>query len=257
MIRQDEGPNLQTKLHFSRFEFKYILREDLRQEVESELGYFLQLDPYVATKPNKKYMVRSLYFDDDIHSNYYEKTEGMLHRAKFRLRTYTDDPDEGCASFLEIKGRHDALVFKHRTPLILNSDDQFRRGERLVSEKILRGIADGPIKEQFKFELAKKRLKPMMLIDYMRRPYVSRYDPEFRLTFDEKLRATRTQSLYPGPGQNSKAVLRGYTVMEVKFRHHMPSWFHRIIQYYSLRRVSVSKVIYGMDVWEIPAYLDD
>jgi hypothetical protein len=254
---QEEGLILQTKLHFSRFEFKYILREDLRQEVESELGYFLQLDPYVASKPGKKYMVRSLYFDDDVHSNYYEKAEGMLHRAKFRLRTYTNNPAEGCACFLEIKGRHDALVFKHRTPLALGEGNYFKLREKMVSEKILTSIEEGPIKEQFRFELAKKRIKPMMLIDYMRRPYVSRYDPEFRLTFDEKLRATHTQSLFPGPEKNSKAVLRGYTVMEVKFRHHMPSWFHRIIQYYSLRRVSVSKVVYGMDVWKIPAYLDD
>jgi hypothetical protein len=247
---------LQTKLHFSRFEFKYVLPQALRDEVESELGYFLQLDPYVGTKPDKKYMVRSLYFDDDAHTNYYDKAEGILHRSKFRLRTYTDDPDEGCASFLEIKGRHDALVFKHRTPLLLGGEDNFEPGEKITGEKILSHIDDGPIKERFAFELAKKRIKPIMLIDYMRRPYVSKYDPEFRLTFDEKLRGTKTACLYPHASETSKGILRGYTVMEVKFRHHMPSWFHKIIQYYSLRRVSVSKVIHGMDVWKIPAYLD-
>ncbi len=248
---------MQTKLHFSRFEFKYVLPEALRQEVESELGYFLQLDPYVATKISKKYLVRSLYFDDAAHTNYYDKAEGLLHRSKFRLRTYTNVPSDGCASFLEIKGRHDALVFKHRTPLTLDEKDYFVSGERLVNQKILDSISKGTIKDRFNFELAKKRLKPMMLIDYMRRPYISKYDPEFRLTFDEQLRATHTQALHPDSSVNSKAILRGYTVMEVKFRYHMPSWFHKIIQYYSLKRVSVSKVIHGMDAWKIPAYLDE
>lgn len=248
---------MQTKLHFSRFEFKYVLPLALREEVESELGFFLQLDPYVLTKPHKKYMVRSLYFDDDAHTNYYDKAEGILHRSKFRLRTYSDDQQEACASFLEIKGRHDALVFKHRTPLILNEQDSFKSGEKVTGNKILSHIDEGPIKERFAFELLKKKIKPMMLIDYLRRPYISKYDPEFRLTFDEKLRGTSTECLYPHAYENSKGILRGYTVMEVKFRHHMPSWFHRIIQYYSLRRVSVSKVIHGMEVWKIPAHLDE
>ena len=38
----------------------------------------------------------------------------------------------------------------------------------------------------------------------------------------------------------------GYTIMEVKFRHHMPSWFHHILQAYELRRRSVSKICEGM-----------
>jgi hypothetical protein len=42
-----------------------------------------------------------------------------------------------------------------------------------------------------------------------------------------------------------RALVPGYTVMEVKFRYHMPSWFHRIIQAFELRRVSISKICTG------------
>ena len=108
---------MSLKLHFSRFEVKYVLSNRLRDEIESELQFFLTLDPYVKEQPGKKYFVRSLYFDDPSWSHYYEKTDGMLHREKYRLRTYTDDPKLRCATFLEMKGRHDALVFKHRAPL--------------------------------------------------------------------------------------------------------------------------------------------
>ena len=37
-----------TKLHFSRFEFKYVLPKDMRDEVESELQHFVELDDMEA-----------------------------------------------------------------------------------------------------------------------------------------------------------------------------------------------------------------
>ena len=35
-----------TKLHFARFEFKYILPNPVRAELESELGYFLEFERF-------------------------------------------------------------------------------------------------------------------------------------------------------------------------------------------------------------------
>ena len=43
-------------------------------------------------------------------------------------------------------------------------------------------------------------------------------------------------------------VITGFTVMEVKFRRHIPSWFHRLIQAYELRRVSMSKICKAMEI---------
>ena len=88
-----------------------------------------------------------------------------------------------------------------------------------------------------------------MLIDYYRRPYISKYDPEFRVTFDEQLYATRTESLHPPEYAPRRSVLKGFTIMEVKFRFHVPSWFHRIIQSYELHRISVSKICSGIETF--------
>ena len=54
-----------TKLHFARYEFKYILTAALRRELESEFQYFVELDPFTAQRPGAKYFVRSLYFDNE------------------------------------------------------------------------------------------------------------------------------------------------------------------------------------------------
>jgi hypothetical protein len=94
-----------------------------------------------------------------------------------------------------------------------------------------------------------------MLIDYERRPYVSRYAPEFRLTFDDALRATHTRLLHPHREQ-IRSVLPGYTILEVKFRFHVPSWFHRIIQSYELRRVSISKYCRGVEAFRLTPHLE-
>lgn len=251
MIQTEEEPqNLSTaKLHFARFEFKYILGPELRKELERELRYFLEFDPYVASRSNHQYFVRSLYFDDPFYTCFWDKVEGIHTRSKFRVRTYTDNMSNGTAQFLEIKGRYNNLVFKHRTPL---SRDYITNdhGEQLI--KKLRGaIPVCDVAKKFDYDLYRKRLMPVALVDYIRRPYISRFDPEFRLTFDSELHGTKTMALFPTEKGRKRRLLPGYTVMEIKFRRHIPSWFHRLIQVYELRRVSVSKICHAMEALEI------
>lgn len=239
-----------TKLHFSRFEFKYLLPPALREQVEGELQHFVELDPYVRGQAEHRYVVRSLYWDDARFSAFEDKVDGRMHRSKFRLRTYTTDPLDSTPRFLEIKGRHNNLVFKHRMPVAIGPEESQVGGAALCDLIELHGV-DGPIRNEFSFQLARRRIRPYALIDYLRRPYISKFDPEFRLTFDEELRATATDRLFPEPTARSRRIASGYTVMELKFRHHVPAWFHRIIQAYELRRRSFSKVCEGTIALEL------
>ena len=167
--------------------------------------------------------------------------------SKVRIRTYPNDADEQSPIFLEIKGRHNNLVFKHRTPVEKTDFDWTPlRGEAL-SEAMISNVSESSVKDQFRFELVKKRLSPIVLIDYQRRPYVSKFDPEFRVTFDRSLSTRQTDYLFPDERFVAKKVLAGYTILEVKFLHHLPSWFHRLIQVHELQRVSISKICVGME----------
>lgn len=239
-----------AKLHFARFEFKYLLPEHLRRELESEIKYFMEFDPYVASIQDHYYVVRSLYFDDPYYSCYYDKVDGIHTRHKFRVRTYTNDVNKQSPQFLEVKGRYNNLVLKHR--VMLNDEHHIVRekGDRLIS-KILKSLPDSEVGQQFEYELYRKRLRPVALVDYYRRPYISRFDPEFRLTFDSNLQGTLTKGMFPSSTETRRKMLTGYTVMEIKFRQHIPSWFHRLIQSYELRRVSVSKICEAMEVLEL------
>ena len=42
-------------------------------------------------------------------------------------------------------------------------------------------------------------------------------------------------------------VAAGYTILEMKFFRRFPPWFHKIIQTYNLRRLSISKFSTGME----------
>ncbi len=244
-----------VKLDFLRFEFKYILGENLRDRIEKDIKHFATLDPYVASKEDRSYIVRSLYYDDQAFSNYHQKNDGLLKRAKFRLRTYTNNPEDSCKTYLEIKGRYNSLVFKHRVGFNASVSSSTFAGCGDITSEISATINQSPVAEQFRYELERKKLMPIMLIDYIRRPYISKYDPEFRLTFDDHLHGTITNRLFPDPTQDRR-ILPGYTVLEIKFRDRIPLWFHQIIKNYSLERKSISKVCKGMEVCNMVSCVD-
>lgn len=232
------------QLHFARFEFKYLLSNDCKTEFEKELSHFVAFDPFVAQVPQRQYFVRSLYYDDEDFSTFYDKVDGLKKRAKFRVRTYTETDDLAAPQFLEIKGRHNQLVYKHRTPISVDTTED-------PTQHLLADPGEDKVKQQFFFEYYKKRIRPVALIDYWRRPYISKWDPEFRLTFDSQLQATHTSCLKPKPSDRTRQILPGYTVMELKFKRHNPAWFHRLLQAYELERVSISKICYGLEALEL------
>lgn len=235
-------------LHFARFEFKYILPKKRRDDVESHLVNFLDYDPFVRNVPEHKYTVRSLYFDDKHYRAFHDKIDGLHSRSKFRVRTYGKRPSDNAPFFLEIKGRSNNLVFKHRTPIdIDNSRWPDLRGEALSTALIEHG-ASSEVLDRFQLDVWKRRISPIALIDYQRRPFISKYDPTFRVTFDEQISAWKSDCMFPSQRAQSLNVLSGFTVVEVKFNHHMPSWFHRVIQAHQLKRVSISKICSGMEV---------
>jgi len=234
--------------NFSRFEFKYILNNQIRDEFENNIKNFLYNDPFVYQLKDQKYSVRSLYFDDQVYSAFHDKIDGIHTRHKFRLRSYSHNYEEKLNIFLEKKGRYNNLVYKNRYNL--NDKSILCLKGNLLSKKITCQSNTDLITE-FTYDYYKKRIKPIVLIDYHRRPYFSKYDPTFRITFDDNLRAMKSDQLYPKDHIHFKKILPGYTVVEIKFSNHIPSWFHKSIQYFQLKRLSISKICAGIEILEL------
>ena len=69
----------------------------------------------------------------------------------------------------------------------------------------------------------------------------------FRLTFDSDLKACSSNDIFAKKNKNWKVCIPGNDILEVKFDLNIPPWFHRIIQNYQLKRISVSKFVLGME----------
>ena len=228
-----------------RYEFKYILNKKTSDQIEKEARNFMIYDGHVKKELNNKYFVRSLYFENNFSSNFYEKADGMKIRRKYRLRTYSNFFDPKVPIFFEVKGRISERTYKKRINiknkylnLFLSQSQNFN---------LLNLYPNNEMIINFIFDSFRKNLKPLILVDYKRRPYINKFGLYFRLTFDTNLLSSKTNNLFSNDKYSSWLECKaGYTILEVKFDRSIPAWFHRIIQCYNLKRKSISKFVLGM-----------
>ena len=227
-----------------RYEFKYFLSSRKSIEIKNHVKKFMTLDKFANFSPNKNYFVRSIYFDDEFNSNFVEKVDGHRIRKKFRLRCY-DKNFSKSPIYLETKGRNLERTYKRRVKIDLNDYDLISK-EKSLTNLLIKYPKNSTVNE-FVFEYYKKKLKPKVLIDYNREPFVNKHGLYFRLTFDQNLKCKNlNRNLKNIPFSQNLMCKAGYTILEVKFDRSIPLWFHRIIQSYNLTRQSISKFVLGM-----------
>ena len=228
-----------------RYEFKYLLNKKISDQIEKEARNFMIYDGHVNKELDNKYFVRSLYFENNFSSNFYEKADGMKIRKKYRLRTYSNFFDPKVPIFFEVKGRTSERTYKRR----MNIKNKYLNSFLSKSQNfnLLNLYPNNGMIRNFIFDSFRKNLKPRILVDYKRRPYINKFGLYFRLTFDTNLLSSKTNNLFSNDKYSSWLECKaGYTILEVKFDRSIPAWFHRIIQCYNLKRESISKFVLGM-----------
>lgn len=242
------APSIAQIQKFARYEFKYLLNASLRQRLEEEISRFMEYDGFVHPEMDNCYFVRSLYFDNDEAVNYREKTDGIKVRRKYRIRTYeTSLSQTGVPIFLEEKGRTIDRTYKQRCSLQAEHLPLFYAPQQ-HGQELLDLYPGSNLIESFVFDAFRKRVRPRVLVDYIRKPFTSDYDAHFRVTFDGAIRAAASATLFPPDHAGWFQAEAGFTVLEVKFNRRIPFWFHKILQAYSMRRLSISKFCRGMEV---------
>ncbi len=227
-----------------RYEFKYFLRTDICKEIINHVKHFMTLDKFANKFKKKNYFVRSIYFEDSTNSNFEDKINGYRIRKKFRLRQYDQDLKSN-PLFLETKGRNLERTYKRRVKIDHNDLDLINNSKSI--NILLNKYPNSQTIREFVFEYHKKKLKPKIVIDYARKPFINNYGLYFRLTFDQNLSCINLENKLNNIQTNQKIICKaGFTILEVKFERSIPLWFHRIIQTYNLRRESISKFVLGM-----------
>lgn len=242
MVKTLKHYKLENEQVFDRYEFKFILPNKIRERIEKEIGVFMRYDGHVTGGGASSYFVRSLYFDTKNKENFYDKIDGVKNRKKFRLRTYS--PKLGTSPvYLELKTRKINRVSKKRVRIDETDNIPFSRD--LDVDYINQRYSGSDLIDSFCFAALRDGIRPKVIVDYIRAPYVSDYDMNFRVTLDSELRCAPSKTLFDGAPAIT-GMLSGYSIMEVKFNRRIPAWFHKLIQAYDLERVSVSKFVLGM-----------
>ena len=230
---------------FLRYEFKYFMSSKISDEIFNQSLNFMNIDNYAQFNKDNKYLVRSLYFDNDDYNNFFEKVDGIKIRKKFRLRSYDKQLNSKIPIFLEMKGRVHDRIIKKRLLIDRNDLKYFEKLNNL--EELYKKYNKNTLIKDFIYDV-KKKIKPKIIIDYNRRPLINKFGLYFRLTFDSDLITSKSNHLFYNKDKSNFALQYkpGNSILEVKFERSIPAWFHRIIQSYNLNRRSISKFVLGV-----------
>ncbi|PIR69930.1 MAG: hypothetical protein COU47_00665 [Candidatus Niyogibacteria bacterium CG10_big_fil_rev_8_21_14_0_10_46_36] len=229
------------KLHFQRFEFKYLLSPQQEFLIKKRIKPFMSRDPRAAESQTGSYEIWSLYYDSPRYFYYHEKKDGVRKRKKIRWRAYKQNGVFSENIFFEIKRKDDAIILKDRIYVSKKEYALFAgREEDTLSEK-----KDNVIQE-FLSEKLLRSIAPEVLVVYEREPFVGSLNENVRITFDRNIRARKHNSLIY-EGEDFVPVLQDKTVMEVKFNGKLPFYLHEVIREFNLHRMSYSKYCESLD----------
>lgn len=214
-----------------RHELKFVCTMPQLKIVESRIKPLLKPDPH--TGPNGMYSIRSVYFDDEWDTCYYENEDGTDPREKFRIRIY--DGSDG-RIMLELKQKRRGMTRKLSCPLTQRQCIAALRGE------LLEGWQDAaPVLQKFILEQKNRKLVAKSIVEYDRVPYIFKLG-NVRVTLDENIRSShQTERFLAGDFIRRPVMAPGEHVLEVKYDDFLPDFIRQVLQLDTLRRTSFSK----------------
>lgn len=240
---------IQEKINFNRYEFKYIVKNYIAEKIQKQLENYIRLDDFASSQKGKSYNVTSLYFDDERYTAYHDKIDGLHTRQKFRLRCYSNKISS-TPVYLEMKGRLNNFVIKKRTLIKDKSICKISGNDLTKNLANLHINNDSVLFSRFMLFYNKKKIRPVALVEYQRKPYISKFDNSFRMTFDSQLTTSQTNGLFKKREKNFDC-LPGKSIIEIKFERYFPLWFYGIIQEFNLQRVSISKICKSLETMRL------
>lgn len=215
-----------------RHEYKYVINEQISKLCYERLINVCNLDNNVGKLNN--YNVRSLYFDDYFDTFYCENENGLENRYKWRIRIY--NCSDGCVS-LEKKYKVHGMTLKESAKI----------SKELVKELIENqctfsvNAVNSDLLESFLIECQTRLLKPTVIVDYERIPFVYN-DGNVRITIDRNICASGEFDNFFSKDISLRPILEtGKHVLEIKYDEYIPSFLKENLNLGKLQRTSFSK----------------
>ncbi len=213
---------------FQRYEMKYLLTPQQKRQVLQAMEPYMSLDQYGRTT------IRNIYFDIDSYRLIRRSLEKPAYKEKLRLRSYRlAEPDDPV--FVELKKKYQSVVYKRRLLCA-----QARAASCLC------GNEPFPVRSQIAEEIEYFRdyyrpLRPSMFLSYEREAYAMRDGGDFRVTFDENIRARQEAFTLEAGVYGTPLLPRGKVLMELKTAGGLPLWMAHCLSQNGIYQASFSK----------------
>lgn len=213
---------------FKRYELKYLLTREQKENILRAMESYMKLDQYQRTT------IRNIYYDTDNFRLIRRSLEKPVYKEKLRVRSYkkagAEDP-----VFVELKKKYKSVVYKRR---ITMPNQQAMRclaeGGHVSKES---QIAD----EIYYFCKYYEKLHPAMFLSYEREAYYSMDGSDFRVTFDENI-LYREEALSLSEDVYGTPILEpNQTLMEIKTSGGIPLWMTKALSEQKIFKTSFSK----------------
>ncbi len=229
-----------SQLVFNRYEKKYLMPGTVYEELGERLQEHMVVDQYGLST------ICNIYYDTKDDLLIRRSIEHPKYKEKLRLRSY-GVPKKDSKVFLEIKKKYKRIVNKRRIELPLDvAYDYLNLGIRPGNEcQILREID---------FFLQRYQLEPRLYLAYDRIALYGKEDPEFRLTFDSRIRSRRMSVGLEYGDFGTLLLPDSWYLMESKIQNAAPKWFSDLLTELRIYSTSFSKYgnIYKIEhgVWD-------
>lgn len=229
-----------------RFEYKYIVSEEVALGVRDFVSSYLELDEFGATQSHLSYPVHSIYLDSPDLILYQNTINGDRNRFKLRLRFYENGEDRPV--YFEIKRRVNNTILKRRAPAHRGDVPSLIAGHLPEARHLVRSTPEAlDALQAFTTLLSQLRALPQSHIYYQREAWLDSRAGSIRVTLDRNVRSEPRHDLSFDPWMtDSIAVFGSAVVLELKFTDRFPNWFNHLVQSFGLMQGSAAKYVDGM-----------
>lgn len=221
---------------FRRIEKKFILNKKQYTKLKAILKEYMNEDSH------GKSTICNVYFDTPSYDLIRHSITKPYYKDKVRVRSY-NIPKANSTVFLEIKKKCDKVVGKRRIEMKLKEFNKYLENSNSLENK------NEQIKRELDYYFKLYNLKPAMYISYSREAYYAKGNNDFRVTFDNNIKA-RQYDLNLEKGSYGADILdKNKIIMEIKTLGTIPFWFVKIIEELDIKPGNYSK--YGVAYEEL------
>lgn len=214
-----------------RHEYKFLISKEASEILKRRLPHVMQRDPHAG--PEGWYTIRSLYFEDQSFSAFYEKVSGTDNRTKFRIRCYNYSD-----KILKLEKKEKKGHLTRKTAQVISLADV-----RSIQNNPRQRIPDHPeeLAEELRLLCSNRGARPLVLVDYDRTPFVCAQG-NTRITIDENIRTIPYKGDLFAPGHPAIPVMEpDQVILEVKFDDFLPGYLSECLADIPKAPMAVSK----------------